>query len=76
MATNDEVRSWFCEGVNAPAEGRAIITQYMLAFLNAQLASERRTTSRMLTPGWALTRETEIAVLRDRSGAGQSSAAA
>ena len=59
MATNDEVRSWFCEGVNAPAEGRAIITRYMLAFLKSQLLGEKDY-QRMLTPGWALTRETKV----------------
>lgn len=59
MGTNDDVRSWLCEGVNPPAEGRAIITRYMLAFLKTQLLGEKDY-QRMMTPGWALTRETKV----------------
>lgn len=59
MGTNDEVRGWLCEGVNPPAEGRAMITRYMLAFLKAQLLGQTGY-QQMLTPGWALTRETKI----------------
>jgi len=57
--SNDEMRSWLCEGVRPPAEGHAIITRYMLAFLKTHLLRENDY-QRMLTPGWTLTRETGI----------------
>jgi predicted dienelactone hydrolase len=57
--TNDVLRSWLCEGVLTPAESRAIISRYMLAFLKTELLGETDY-QRMLTPGWTLTRETGI----------------
>jgi hypothetical protein len=66
----EEVSASFCEGVIPPAEGRTIITRYMLAFLKTQLLGETGY-QRMLTPGWALTRETgvEFFVTEKRSSA-------
>ena len=52
----EEVSASFCEGVLPPAEGRTIITRYMLAFLKTQLLGETGY-QRMLTPGWALKHE-------------------
>ncbi len=48
-----------CEGVLPPAEGRTLITSYMLAFLKTQLSGETGY-KQILTPGWALTRETRV----------------
>jgi len=54
-----EVSASFCEGVIPPVVGRTLITRYMLAFLKTQLLGETGY-QRMLTPGWALTRETGV----------------
>jgi predicted dienelactone hydrolase len=55
----EEVSASFCEGVLPPAEGRTIITRYMLAFLKTQLLGETGY-QRMLTPGWALKHESGV----------------
>jgi len=55
----EEVRSWFCEGLLPPLEARSIIARYMLAFLKTYLLDETGY-QKLLTPGWALTRETHV----------------
>ena len=57
--SNDDVRSWSCQGVMPSRDVMAITTRYMLAFLKTELLGERAY-QRMLTPGWALSRETGI----------------
>lgn len=52
----DDLRGWYCDGVIPPADSRALITRYTLAFLKTQLLGETGYQG-MLTPGWALTRE-------------------
>jgi predicted dienelactone hydrolase len=58
-SSTDEVRGWMCAGVNAPAESRPIIARYMLAFLKTELLGQEGY-RQVLTPGWALTRETKV----------------
>ena len=57
--TIENMRAGLCVGVIPPAEGRAIITRYMLAFLKTNLLGETGYQP-MLTPGWALTQETLV----------------
>ena len=42
-----------------PLEARSIIASYMLAFLKTYLLDETGY-QKLLTPGWALTRETHV----------------